>query len=106
MTSHWRRGRLLRLFGFDYRIEVFAAVPARARVLRAALHLDDELVARLDLKADRRASVLRVAAAHFEPGADRIEVAAAAAVELDAMRSWLGLDDVAIAPRGDLAPAL
>jgi uncharacterized protein YcaQ len=33
-------------------------------------------------------------------------VAAALAAELRAMAGWLGLEQVAVVPRGDLAPAL
>ena len=64
------------------------------------------MVARLDLKADRKGSVLRVNAAFLEPGADRPETADAALAELDALRRWLGLGDLAVAPRGDLSPEL
>ena len=66
--------------------------------------LGDQLVARVDLKADRQAGVLRVQAAHAEDGADRPLVAAALAEELRLMADWLELDDVAVAERGDLAP--
>jgi hypothetical protein len=64
------------------------------------------ITARVDLKADRKAGVLRVQAAHLEPGADAGAVVAALAGELGAMAGWLGLDGVAVAPTGDLAPAL
>lgn len=68
--------------------------------------LGDELVARLDLKADRRASSLLVQAAHVEEGAEVIRVAAAVAVELEALRGWLGLDTVRVGAAGNLALAL
>jgi uncharacterized protein YcaQ len=68
--------------------------------------IGDALVGRLDLKADRKASALRVAAAHVEPGVDVPSVAEAIATELDALRRWLGLDDLAVAGRGPLASAL
>jgi uncharacterized protein YcaQ len=50
--------------------------------------------------------VLRVTAAFLEPGVDGSETAAAALAELDALRGWLGLGDLAVAPRGDLASEL
>jgi uncharacterized protein YcaQ len=103
----WDRGRTKRLFGFDYRIEVYVPEPDRRfGYYVLPLLLGDELVARFDLKADRQASTLRVAGAYIEPGADAGRVAAAAATELDALRSWLRLDDVVVRPKGDLAPAL
>jgi uncharacterized protein YcaQ len=103
----WDRDRTRRLFGFDYRIEVY--VPEKDRqhgYYVLPLLLGDQLVGRLDLKADRKASALRVQAAHIEPDADAGTVAAAAATELDSLRSWLHLDDVVVARRGGLARAL
>jgi uncharacterized protein YcaQ len=64
------------------------------------------LTARVDLKADRQGCRLLVQAAHAEPGVDAPAVAAALAGELRAMAEWLGLEAVAVVPRGDLAPAL
>jgi uncharacterized protein YcaQ len=63
------RKRLLRLFGFDYRIEVF--VPAAKRqygyyvfpLLEA-----DRLIGRIDMKAQRDEKVLAVKALWLEPG--------------------------------------
>ncbi len=103
----WDRDRTRRLFGFDYRIEVY--VPERDRQYGyyvLPLLLGDRLVARLDLKADRKASALRVQAAHVEPDADAETVAAAAATELNSLRNWLRLDDLVVASRGGLARAL
>ena len=103
----WDRSRALRLFGFDYRIEVYVPEPRRKHgYFVLPLLLGDQLVARFDLKADRRASVLQVRGSYAEAGVDADHVAAAAAVELDALRAWLQLDGMAIARRGNLAPAM
>jgi uncharacterized protein YcaQ len=103
----WARERASRLFGFDYRIEVY--VPETQRRFGyyvLPLLLGDRLVARLDLKADRKTSTLRVPGAHIEAGADPDAVVTAAVAELDSLRAWLGLGDVAVGNRGDLANAL
>jgi hypothetical protein len=103
----WERSRALRLFGFDYRIEVYVPEPKRKHgYFVLPLLFGDQLVARFDLKADRRASVLQVRGSYVETGADAGAVAAAAATELDALRVWLQLDGMAIARRGNLAAAL
>jgi hypothetical protein len=103
----WDRARTRRVFDFEYRIEVYVPEPQRVHGYYVLPVLfGDALVARLDLKADRKASVLRVASAHREPGVSDEAVAEAIATELDTMRGWLGLDDIAVARRGDLARAL
>jgi uncharacterized protein YcaQ len=64
--------------------------------------LGDQLVARVDLKADRHAGVLRVLAAYAEPKAAPKQVAPALRAELDRLASWLELDRVTVARKGDL----
>ncbi|GAB2756536.1 crosslink repair DNA glycosylase YcaQ family protein [Salinifilum aidingensis] len=103
----WERARTERLFGFRYRIEIY--VPADRREYGYYVFpflLDGELVARVDLKADRRAGALRVPAAFAEPERRCARVAGELAAELRAMADWLGLERVAVGGRGDLAGPL
>ncbi|MBM3685337.1 MAG: winged helix-turn-helix domain-containing protein, partial [Actinobacteria bacterium] len=66
----------------------------------------DTLVARIDVRADRRGRVLQVLGAFAEPGIDAGPVADRLAGELGRMCGWLGLDAVEVARRGDLARRL
>ena len=66
----------------------------------------DRITARVDLKADRAGGRLLVQAAHLEPGERAAKVVPALAAELAAMAGWLGLDEVAVNGRGDLAGPL
>jgi uncharacterized protein len=68
--------------------------------------LGENLVGRVDLKADRAAGVLRVMATHSEPGVDAERAGPALLDALTDMAAWLGLERVEIVPRGDLAETL
>jgi uncharacterized protein YcaQ len=102
----WFRPRAERIFGFDYRIEIY--VPAAKRVhgyyVLPFLH-DDRLCARVDVKADRAAGVLRVPGAFAEPGIGD-DAAEALAVELWHLARFCGLDALEIGDRGDLSDDL
>jgi len=110
----WYRPRLERMFAVDYRIEIYTPAPKRIYGYYCLpFLLGDQIVARVDLKADRAARTLIAAAtwreARTAPGARRRadgEVASALAAELATMAEWLGLDCVRVEPLGDLSAAL
>ena len=104
----WERARTERIWGFRYRVEIYVPSPKRVHGYYVLpFLLGQDLVARVDLKADRSARVLRVRAAHGEPAIDRGHVADELAAELRALAAFLGLDHgVVVEPAGDLAAAL
>ena len=103
----WDRARTETLFGVRYRIEVYTPQPKRVYGYYVLPYLlGDTLVGRVDLKADRAAGVLLAQAAWSEPGVDTALAARELAAELSLMASWLELDTVAVARRGDLAAEL
>ncbi|GAA2622541.1 winged helix-turn-helix domain-containing protein [Paractinoplanes durhamensis] len=103
----WFRQRTERLFDLNYRIEIYVPAPQRLYGYYVLpFLLGDRFAARVDLKADRKAGVLRIPAAWLEPAAEQDETAAALAVELHRLAGWLGLSAVEAPAKGDFAGPL
>jgi uncharacterized protein len=107
----FERRRLLALWGMHYRIGIYTPAAQRTHgYYPLPFLLGEHLVARVDVKADRQAGILRVRAVHGEepdgvPGLARSgagawpapgEVAAELAAELVEMARWLGLGEVVV----------
>lgn len=74
----WDRGRVARLFGFDQVLEIFKPAPKRLYGYYVLPVLAGErLVARLDLKADRKQGTLRVLSRHVEDARNKADAEAA-----------------------------
>lgn len=104
------RDRALRLFNFDYKIEIYTPEPKRVYgyYTLPMLHRGD-LVGRIDLKSDRKTGQLLVQSAWHETNLEvtRIEaVAIDLASHLHEVAGWQNLGEIVICEKGNLATAL
>lgn len=103
----WMRPRTERLFGFHYRLAFYTPKHKRTQGYYVMPFLyGDRLVARVDLKSDRKESRLLMLGGHAEPGINPTEIAPALNQQLKSMAQWLGLDRVTLKSRTELANAL
>jgi len=103
----WERDRIDRVFGFHYRIEIYTPLHRRQYGYYVLPFLyGDQLVARVDLKADRANRALLVHGVFGEPGIPENDVVESLAGELREMARWLDLDRIEVGLRGELAEPL
>jgi uncharacterized protein YcaQ len=104
----WFRDRLERLFGMRYRIGIYTPAHLRTHGYYVLpFLLGEQLVARVDLKSDRKNGALLVQSAHLEDARERADVVPPLAAELRRFSEWLGLGgEVRVAGSGDLARPL
>jgi len=94
----WDRGRVLALFGFRQVLEIFKPEPVRIYGYYCLPVLaGDRLVARMDLKADRRAGRLQVLSFHVEEASGAAELEASRCA-LDRFANALSLRPTGFAP--------
>jgi uncharacterized protein YcaQ len=88
----WYRQRAERLFGFEYRIEIYTPKEKRRwGYYVLPFVLGERIVARVDLKAERAEGRLSVLAVHYEEHAKKSKVVSVLADELGKLMKWLGL---------------
>jgi uncharacterized protein YcaQ len=101
----WQRERALRIFNFDYKIEIYTPEPKRIYGYYSlpTLH-KDKLIARIDLKSDRQNKALLVQSAWHEKdlSAKEVQVSAKAVTKhLIEVRNWQGLEDIQAKGKGN-----
>lgn len=103
----WERQRTERLFGFHYRLAFYTPAPKRVHGYYVMpFLLNDALVGRVDVKAQRPSKTLSVLASYGEDGINLADIADPLAGSLIDLAEWLGLTTVTIHNKGNLAPAL
>ncbi|MFB7893861.1 winged helix-turn-helix domain-containing protein [Microbacterium sp. NPDC056044] len=97
----WFRDRAERLFDFEYRIEIYTPAPRRRYgYYSLPVLVGDDIVGRVDLKADRAASRLLVQSAWWEHGRP-LDAAPRLADELRLAAAWQGLESISVSRWGD-----
>ncbi|WP_157005334.1 winged helix-turn-helix domain-containing protein [Microbacterium trichothecenolyticum] len=97
----WFRDRAERLFDFEYRIEIYTpASRRRFGYYSLPVLIGDDIVGRVDLKADRAASRLLVQSAWWEHGGPP-DAAPRLADELRLAAAWQGLESLSVSRWGD-----
>jgi len=103
----WYRPRAERLFGFYYRIEIY--VPEAQRqwgYYVLPFRYRDDIIARVDIKADRKQKQLLVLNAHDEAGIDAGACCEALADELYSLAEWLCLDSITVERKNAMSRTL
>ena len=103
----WMRQRTERLFNFHYRLAFYTPKAKRtAGYYVMPFLMGENLVARVDLKSDRKQDRLLVLGGHAEPHIDPRTIAPNLYAELTRLAHWLGLKRVTPRGRTDLVRAL
>lgn len=100
----WNRERTSRLFGFDYKIEIYVPEPKRVFGYYSlpVLH-NGELIARLDLKNNRQEKILQVQSSWAEETKVNKFPVAAISKHLNQVAKWQGLATLEVKEAGNVA---
>jgi uncharacterized protein YcaQ len=103
----WRRDRALRLYDFDYRIEIYTPEAKRKYgYYTLPILYKDRLVGRVDLKNDRKAKSLNVLSLWHEPWVSKAELKAITpelVKELKLAADWVGAETLNPPSKGNWA---
>ena len=103
----WRRDRALRLYDFDYRIEIYTPEAKRKYgYYTLPILYQDRLVGRVDLKNDRKAKSLNVLSLWHEPWVSKAELKAITpelVKELKLAADWVGAETLNPPSKGNWA---
>lgn len=100
----WNRDRTSRIFGFDYKIEIYVPEPKRifGYYSLPLLH-NGNLIARLDLKSNRQEKTLMVQSSWAEESSKLKFPSAAVSKHLAQIAKWQGLDSIHVAGKGNVS---
>lgn len=103
----WNRDRAARIFGFNYKIEIYTPAAKRQYGYYVLPFLmNGHLAGRVCLKADRQNNILQVNASHLEDRHKPHETADQLAISLQAFARWLELGNIKALDSGNLAGLL
>jgi uncharacterized protein YcaQ len=100
----WNRERTSRVFGFDYKIEIYVPEPKRVfGYYSLPLLHNGELIARLDLKSNRQQKTLQVQSSWVEESKVSKFPKSAVTKHLSHIAKWQGLKEIEIAKKGNVS---
>ena len=100
----WNRDRTSRIFGFDYKIEIYVPEPKRifGYYSLPVLH-NGNLIARIDLKSNRQENTLQVKSTWAEENQVSKFPNSAVGRHLNEIANWQGLNSIAVSGLGNVS---